>query len=445
MCASNQVSKDTNIQHINPSCDCWTVSAPVDEIIMTLREGGNPVLRIGTDNDYKLSLSVRSSKRNSFVAISHVWKDGLGSPYSNAITQCQLTRIADRLGNLESTESCGELNIWIDTLCIPVGSEYQEFRDIQITRRNQVYKEAYAVMLMDADTLRMPSRPVLEELGMRLYLSAWASRLWTYQVGALNARVLVMTSDDVFDVDDPVNKRLRSDEKNDALQHNLVFKLTWKIVFSLGRHFQTLRVRERVDWATQATLLAVSDRTSSRVEDEAVVIGTFLGLDLAAVLAAEPEKTMGALLKAMPFVPANVLFAVGPRLQHPGLRWAPATFLRSQGGYASQIVDELVAINLHQLEEVSKSPRPMSRLDPEGRELLTFNPAIRIKRMFRPDGPESISLMFELFDRLFAIYGVPPDIVFDNEKRAIRNREIVNRLTEGEIWRYWFRLSAHIL
>ena len=112
---TQEFERTAGIQHVNDGCDCWIIDAPLLEIVAILEQGDIPVLKIGTDDGYKLNLRAHKASLGiavkKYVALSHVWADGLGLPYSNVIAQCQLTRIADRIGKLEATESCSDLHI----------------------------------------------------------------------------------------------------------------------------------------------------------------------------------------------------------------------------------------------------------------------------------------------------------------------------------------------
>lgn len=151
----------------------------------------------------------------SFVAISHVWADGLGNPSANALPRCQLSRIRERLqprtsfGNREN-HSTGSLWIWMDTLCIPVEAKYQTTRQKAIDQMALVYASAESVLVLDrsiarlsyphmgpvercdppaiglktsyAHYLRSPESYMgsAEVLG-RILCSPWAGRSWTLQ------------------------------------------------------------------------------------------------------------------------------------------------------------------------------------------------------------------------------------------------------------------------
>lgn len=54
----------------------------------------------------------------TFVAISHVWADGLGNPSANKLPQCQLSRLQGLVDNMVPAHQ-RPMPFWIDTLFIP--------------------------------------------------------------------------------------------------------------------------------------------------------------------------------------------------------------------------------------------------------------------------------------------------------------------------------------
>lgn len=155
------------------------------------------------------------------------------------------------------------------------------------------------------------------------------------------------------------------------------------------------RLQEEGDVDAQKMLYAIRDRTSSRPDDEVVIIAVSLGIDTLPVLQAPPENRMIALMKSMPTVPANVLFTAGPRTHEEGFRWAPTSFLRANGAVPGQPISDLVPMTLEDLESRSLTVRLMSKLDAEGRGLVTFNPAIGIRNISTASG----SFMVEMLGR----------------------------------------------
>jgi hypothetical protein len=86
--------------------------------------------------------------------------------------------------------------------------------------------------------------------------------------------------------------------------------------------------------------LALSEiqyRTTSRIDDGAICIANFLGLDVAQILAIAPtvqdfrDHRMRRLIEMIIPVPECLLFARGPRLQIQSFRWAPRTVLSPYG------------------------------------------------------------------------------------------------------------------
>ena len=66
------------------------------QIAEILRKGDIPVLTVlPSEGSSGIRLEVRTAtKGTSYVAISHVWSNGLGKPHANALPACQINRIA---------------------------------------------------------------------------------------------------------------------------------------------------------------------------------------------------------------------------------------------------------------------------------------------------------------------------------------------------------------
>jgi hypothetical protein len=81
------------------------------------------------------------SSLTPYVAISHVWADGLGNPASNGLPRCQLDKLFALLGDLINPSTFASIRFkksstiqralwnrtsrryfWMDTFCIPVGT-----------------------------------------------------------------------------------------------------------------------------------------------------------------------------------------------------------------------------------------------------------------------------------------------------------------------------------
>ena len=104
---------------------------PVDQANMKkmcgmLSAGQFPLLRIRMDRTGTAdSVEVVPFKEGkSYVAISHVWSQGLGNRLNNSVFQCQLSRLSKLVENLRNIVQPGkgrqELLLWLDTLCCPL-------------------------------------------------------------------------------------------------------------------------------------------------------------------------------------------------------------------------------------------------------------------------------------------------------------------------------------
>ncbi|KAF2491482.1 hypothetical protein BU16DRAFT_119715 [Lophium mytilinum] len=145
------------------------------------------------------------------------------------------------------------------------------------------------------------------------------------------------------------------------------------------------------DWQAQCMLVAIRQRLTSREDDEAICIGSFLGFNVSVVLEAEPGDRMKALLPLFPTVPPNIMFGIGKRIAEQGFRWAPKTLLYPKGVASNTLDREMqpkyATIKMHKslytdagaLErKLEAIQRPDSYLHPEGLGLVTFFPSIQL-------------------------------------------------------------------
>lgn len=83
-------------RHIEPRCHCFDVATPTDELIKIIRGGGVPLISIEESLHDLTAPTIRVSARNrmsKYIAVSHVWADGLGNPSGNALPLCQIKKL----------------------------------------------------------------------------------------------------------------------------------------------------------------------------------------------------------------------------------------------------------------------------------------------------------------------------------------------------------------
>ncbi|KAI9732166.1 MAG: hypothetical protein M1834_004263 [Cirrosporium novae-zelandiae] len=131
-----------------------------------------------------------------FVALSHVGADGLGNQNRNGLPICQLLKIRWDISCLLGENNFeNRLYFWIDTLCVPRDPEDVGIRKEAIKKMNQVYREAYAVLVLDGELMmhKKPSDPF--EILVRVINSGWVSRVWTFHEAASAQRFYFQFAD----------------------------------------------------------------------------------------------------------------------------------------------------------------------------------------------------------------------------------------------------------
>ncbi|KAK3343756.1 hypothetical protein B0T25DRAFT_306476 [Lasiosphaeria hispida] len=228
-CIGNNVDMTNYMtRHTKPSCACSHSSVPEAEVRSIISDGGIPVVRIRSSRDGHISLEVKKALPHvRYIAISHVWSDGLGNPHANSLPHCQLLQLARSLKVLmppmfdlaRATISIPQLNIsldgrdmtitwgstewfWLDTLCIPVGTGAQvaSLKTKAINQMAAIYSGAQQVLVLDSVMQRftVAGRDACHVLA-QLSAIAWLGRCWTYQEGALAWSLQIQCSDCSFD------------------------------------------------------------------------------------------------------------------------------------------------------------------------------------------------------------------------------------------------------
>lgn len=171
-CRVNQVESGTYVtKHYPPECRCEHVVVPVEDVKAVLRRGGIPLVRIrggGGEEDAVVLEVVAHRPGRNYVALSHVWSDGLGNAKVNSLPACQLRRLEAKAARLlwEHANVPGAWDnpvsalhvsgrhllhaamklarnpeddtlFWVDTLCVPL---HEETRKMAIRGMKKVYE-----------------------------------------------------------------------------------------------------------------------------------------------------------------------------------------------------------------------------------------------------------------------------------------------------------------
>lgn len=372
LCEARQVDESTyRTQHTKVDCTCTPLGPSVNEIVSIIQSGQIPLVSIETLNTSPfLKVNVEPFKRRKkFIAISHIWSDGLGNPLQNTLPQCQLFRIKSILDDLLSQfklwslvnmgafRTLGKkfygpsLLFWIDTLCIPVQEEHQEIRALAIMSMKEIYEDAFRVLVLDSE-MQASLQGTRAEPFMRILLSPWMRRLWTLQEAVYAQQLCVKFADSIFDIKAAYKKYININTRKfggwvDPRKREHFYRLPPAQARSVYWNFTDLRVnvidrpdfkmigmkitrevpyadrdiRKRCTAIMQAYTAAVY-RSTSRKEDYFICMASLLGWDLSLLHGVPFEKRMHALLSTETHLPQGLLFMMGPRMTEPGWTWA---------------------------------------------------------------------------------------------------------------------------
>ena len=335
-----------------------------------------------------------------YIAISHVWSQGLGNRRRNTLPLCQLRRLqqfADQLVPPRLTP----IPFWIDTICVPLDTVV---RDVAINSMRHVYRDAMATLVIDTTLkdfhpLNVTTSAAVQdncleawqtELLMRIKTAPWSQRLWTYHEACLARQLHFKVGPDdlpaVWSQDIVLNKGLSgrgSDNfaehisvgQNDIMPTKRVDKIShagepeWPIearckqkmpleyaVSYLLIEAASLQLFGKFSFPSEGPIEFHKDirylsrqlaiRTTSRLQDEAVCLSTLMGLEPADVLVNEEGKPVADWdrmcrlwqILGAERIPAEILFCNRPTYEKHGCGWMPRSLLRDDRG---SWIDEL--------------------------------------------------------------------------------------------------------
>ena len=348
VCVAMQLNPDHSafeLTHTAGDCHCQALGPKLIDIVQSLESGKTPLLRIeGESADDMIVHVVPRTANVAYVALSHVWADGLGNPNANELSRCQLLRLKSLIESLRGMQRWNsqrpeqrELLLWCDSLCVPVAPgptptlEQERQQALGMKGMRAVYADAAYVLVLDREV----SHHHLGDIGMlegamRCMTSRWMGRLWTLQEAVLAKSLLIQFADRVVDLRElwQFAKTLHNSEIGPyAICVDIVL---W--CHNIRTFFNAAEGTAGSDLATTAR--SIHQRRVSKPHDEPLCIATVLDLDPQGNVAraAGPDR-MPKVWQLMPRcrrgIPKTIIFAQLPRISKPGFRWAPATLQQS--------------------------------------------------------------------------------------------------------------------
>ena len=320
--------------HVDPHCHCAKVTPPLHDITKFLSDGDSTVVPVVVWDGMRLR--VQPAVDGQYVAISHVWADGLGASPEVGLPACQIARLAALVK--EAVPESGAF--WMDSLCVP---REAGLRSHALKLLPKTYKEAAKVLVLDADVRAQCAKGQRwEENLFYIVMSGWARRLWTAQEGVLARRLLFEFSDGVVDVTDQLRvdhhpaalhtskAGLPNPSGNGKIDRELNTASLYRSCFSLV----TLRAAYQNNPTRQCTIGEVVSllrhRTRTVPDDETIALAGLLPVHIDALLSISgpdaTEQRMKASLLQVHDIPLRLPMLQTARLNLPGFRWAPRSF-----------------------------------------------------------------------------------------------------------------------
>ncbi|KAK8139133.1 hypothetical protein PG984_002513 [Apiospora sp. TS-2023a] len=300
-CMAYQVRWQTyRTKHVVGCDDCVDMAIPVAEAHAILARGKYPLIIIEPSPETEaFTLTLTESRRGlPYVAISHVWSDGLGNVNGNALPACQVARlyflaksvaVNKRNGIWSESKQVrkGAVALWMDTLCIP---RAQPYRGNAISLIHVSFVRAGHVLVLDADLQLTSWRTDIVEILVRIIISGWMRRVWTLLEGSLGVHQLhVQCQGAALCLKDCI-KTLSSKWQRSSFQFSSLQIDVCHFYWELG----------------------------------------LKPIEVKALYETPIESRMEKLYSLLAYVPQGLLFCRGVRCKAAGLRWAPLDFRRAR-------------------------------------------------------------------------------------------------------------------
>ena len=315
-------------------------------------DGGLPVLKISGEGDSPAIQVIETTPDTQYIAISHVWADGMGNISANSLPTCQITRLrqlADDLGKKTNPPVGIEgMHIWIDTLCCPW--ENSPVKRKAVLRLRETYANAKHVLVLDTglQSLNSNTRPTWETL-LWIFCSGWITRLWTLQEGMLPKNLWFQFQDEPQNSDTLRDRLLQEVRQNSMVRKiwgDLENQRLWLDMFRSPRQNTSLMQHSPFLDDFMILNLALQHRTVTFPADEAICISLLTQFPLHGLLANESidvkdeerlrEDRMCKIWTWIDMkyngIPIGILTLGYSKLQRPGFRWAPRSFIENTAG-----------------------------------------------------------------------------------------------------------------
>jgi hypothetical protein len=210
-----------------------------------------------------------------------------------------------------------------------------------MTLMSQTYRDALAVLVLDRELQRLDTAMIsILEQDIVLAFVGWTRRLWTLQEAALAKKLYIQTLhiSHKLEHEKPIQSKWQHLLSQICFQEDItaftrsripsMMTLTKTILESSQAGPSTFPISTNMT-VLQRLALAVQHRTTSKVDDEPLILATTLGLSIDPILSVhERDARMAALFVLVHDIPADIIFDhTWKRITNAPFRWAPRTLL----------------------------------------------------------------------------------------------------------------------
>ncbi|KAI9740438.1 MAG: hypothetical protein M1834_005018 [Cirrosporium novae-zelandiae] len=314
-CLADQIDASRYLtNHFRETCQCDFLGPDMEKVGSILEGGGIPLVSFeNLSHSRPANLeAVEYTPGMAYVALSHVWSDGLGNARNNSLPLCQLQFFREAVSHV-----AGITLFWVDTLCVPLSPA--KLRKSAIRLMKETYANAHSVLVIDSAIMKLPVSISEEELFMRITCSGWIRRLWTFQEGFLAKCLLFLLHDGIADIMSRFRKLLEKGVDGTIIPRSTVAQEGVRLFQSFLSH----RSEGNTPMGFGELWSALQWRSTSRASDEPLCLAPLLGIDINIILDLPEEQRMKKLLSLQHDFPPYIIFSKGPRMPDVGYRWAP--------------------------------------------------------------------------------------------------------------------------
>ena len=361
---------------------CELLEVSNDQISNIIISGGVPLISISREGDLDLKV-VRWTPYLCYSAISHVWSDGRGNPFSNAMPRCQLLKLRQVIIQSYSAESSPlydsgsklrsflhwkiwgtkgsnrpyasidkrRVNFWIDTLCIPVAGSSrsaQENSNLKLRAIRHIapiYASASTTITIDkglqSTRLLKPNLIYGDEFAALILSSNWMVRGWTLEEGSLSSGAVFDIKGRPYQMLGTLNHlapRLQEDHsplERASLQarQSLVFNLKRALLQDRKQLLDIPGASKMSTWASRVRIPqfvwawnSLLERSTTKPFDAPIILASLLDFKVTGLKDVPREQMLQMLIQNCDELPLSLLYNKGPRLSiqgHPELSWVP--------------------------------------------------------------------------------------------------------------------------